>query len=68
MVHASSGKRHYKLLCVLTAIVLIALWSMFTGSVTLKWSTNNINKFSDYLDSMILDDLDVLVGTKQDII
>ncbi|CAJ2643086.1 unnamed protein product [Trifolium pratense] len=60
MVHASAGKRHYKLLCALTAIVLIALWSMFTGSVTLKWSTNNINQFSDDLDSMILDDLDVL--------
>lgn len=59
-MHASAGKRHYKL-CALTAIVLIALWSMFTGTVTLKWSTNNVNQFSDGLDSMILEDLDVLV-------
>jgi len=60
-MHASAtGKRHYKL-CALAAIVLIALWSMFTGSITLKWSTNNLNPFSDDLDSMILDDLDVLV-------
>ncbi|KAI5402987.1 uncharacterized protein LOC127081798 isoform X2 [Lathyrus oleraceus] len=58
-MHASAGKRHYKL-CALTAIVLIALWSMFTGTVTLKWSTNNVNQFSDGLDSMILEDLDVL--------
>ncbi|XP_058785333.1 uncharacterized protein LOC131660176 isoform X1 [Vicia villosa] len=56
---ASVGKRHY-MLCALTAIVLIALWSMFTGTVTLKWSTNNLNQFSDGLDSMILEDLDVL--------
>ncbi|CAK8568988.1 unnamed protein product [Lathyrus sativus] len=58
-MHASAGNRHYKL-CALTAIVLIALWSMFTGTVTLKWSTNNVNQFSDGLDSMILEDLDVL--------
>lgn len=59
-MHASAaGKRHYKL-CALAAIVLIALWFMFTGSITLKLSINNLNPFSDDLDSMILDDLDVL--------
>ncbi|RHN70995.1 hypothetical protein MtrunA17_Chr3g0141491 [Medicago truncatula] len=30
------------------------------GSITLKLSINNLNPFSDDLDSMILDDLDVL--------
>lgn len=59
-MHArAAGKRHYKL-CALAAIVLIALWFMFTGSITLKLSINNLNPFSDDLDSMILDDLDVL--------
>lgn len=63
-MHASAaGKRHYKL-CALAAIVLIALWFMFTGSITLKLSINNLNPFSDDLDSMILNDLDVLVGTQ----
>ncbi|CAI8599986.1 unnamed protein product [Vicia faba] len=58
-MHASAGKNHYKL-CAWTVIVLIALWSLFTGTVTLKWSTNNLNQFLDGLDSMILEDLDVL--------
>ena len=52
---AGVGKKHYKL-WVLAAIVLVALWFMFTGSVTLKWSRD-----SDDFDSAILDDLDVLV-------
>ncbi|KAK7351701.1 hypothetical protein VNO77_11327 [Canavalia gladiata] len=49
-------KRHYKL-WVLAVIILVALWSMFTGSVTLKWSAISN---SDDFDSMILEDLDVL--------
>ncbi len=44
----------------LAAILLLAFWSMFTGSVTLKWSASNLSRFSDGLDSPILDDLDVL--------
>lgn len=45
-------------LWVLAAIVLVALWTMFTGyAVTIRWSAGNLNQ----LDSMILEDLDVLV-------
>ncbi|KAI4316805.1 hypothetical protein L6164_024748 [Bauhinia variegata] len=53
------GKTHYKF-WVLAAIILLALWSMFTGSVTLKWSAGNLASLSDEFDSRILDDLDVL--------
>lgn len=45
----------------LAAIILLAVWSMFTGSVTLKWSASNLTRFSDSTDSLILDDLDILV-------
>lgn len=45
----------------LVAIILLAVWSMFTGSVTLKWSAGNLTRFSDTADSLILDDLDILV-------
>ena len=54
-----SSRNHYKF-WVLAAIILLALWSMFTGSVTLKWSAGNLTHFSDDFDSRILDDLDVL--------
>ncbi|WCJ35163.1 hypothetical protein M5689_016429 [Euphorbia peplus] len=54
------GKVRYKF-WVLSAILLLALWSMFTGSVTLKWSTGNLNHLSDDLDLQIHDDdLDIL--------
>ncbi|KAG5033890.1 hypothetical protein AAZX31_04G032200 [Glycine max] len=51
----TNSKRHL-LLWILAAVILIALWSMFAGSVTLKWSLSN----NDDLDSTILEDLDVL--------
>ncbi|KAI3910962.1 hypothetical protein MKW92_024110 [Papaver armeniacum] len=54
------GKGKYKFWA-LAAILLLAFWSMFTGTVTLKWSAGNLNRFSDdLLDSPIHDDLDVL--------
>ncbi|KAL2489380.1 hypothetical protein Fot_42672 [Forsythia ovata] len=53
------GRGRYKI-WVLGAIVLLALWSMFTTSVTLKWSTVNLKHSSDGLDSTIHGDLDVL--------
>ena len=56
----NNNKGHYKF-WVLAAIVLLALWSMFTGSVTLKWSAGNLTRFSHDLDSLTLEDLDVLV-------
>lgn len=62
---SDAGKRHHYKLWVLAAIVVVALWSMLTGSVNLKWSAGNlINQFSDGLDYMNLEDLDVLVTHK----
>ncbi|KAK7291183.1 hypothetical protein RIF29_06121 [Crotalaria pallida] len=56
------GKGHYKLLWVfLVAIIFLALWSIFTGSLTLKWRAENLTFFSHDFDSNTLDDdLDVL--------
>ncbi|OMO84349.1 hypothetical protein COLO4_22102 [Corchorus olitorius] len=53
------GKGRYKFWA-LAAILLLAFWSMFTGTVTLRWSAGNLNSLSDDLDSPIHDDLDVL--------
>ncbi|XP_044470515.1 uncharacterized protein LOC123199544 isoform X2 [Mangifera indica] len=53
------GKGRYKVWA-LAAILLLALWSMFTGTVTLRWSAGNLNRFTDDIDSPIHDDLDVL--------
>ncbi|XP_022875426.1 uncharacterized protein LOC111393890 [Olea europaea var. sylvestris] len=53
------GRGRYKI-WVLGAIVLLALWSMFTTSVTLKWSAVNLKHSSDALDLSIHGDLDVL--------
>ena len=57
------AKTSYKF-WVLFAALLLALWSMFTGSVTLKWSViGNLSRFSDDLKSPNYDDLDILVRT-----
>ncbi|KAK0603188.1 hypothetical protein LWI29_002294 [Acer saccharum] len=53
------GKGRYKFWA-LAAILLLAFWSIFTGTVTLRWSAGNLNRLSDDLDSPIHDDLDVL--------
>ncbi|KAF3775560.1 hypothetical protein EJ110_NYTH50100 [Nymphaea thermarum] len=54
------GKNRYKLWAVV-AILLLAFWSMFAGTVTLKWSAGNLMRFSsDGFDGPIQDDLDVL--------
>ena len=55
------GKGRYKFWA-LGAILLLALWSMFTGTVTLRWSAGNLNRISDDFDTPIHDDLDVLVS------
>ncbi|KAI3688898.1 hypothetical protein L2E82_46822 [Cichorium intybus] len=54
------SKGRYKLWAI-AAILLLALWSMFTGSVTLKWSgAGNVNNpLSDSFDSPVRD-LDIL--------
>ncbi|KAF2302286.1 hypothetical protein GH714_033988 [Hevea brasiliensis] len=51
------GKGRYKFWA-LAAILLLAFWSMFTGTVTLRWSAGNLNSLSDDLDAPIHDDLD----------
>lgn len=56
------GKGRYKFWA-LAAILLLAFWSMFTGTVTLRWSAGNLNRLSDDLDTPLHDDLDVLVST-----
>lgn len=53
------GKGRYKFWA-LAAILLLAFWSMFTGSVTLKWSAGNLARASDDIDAPIHGDLDVL--------
>ncbi|KAF3446301.1 hypothetical protein FNV43_RR11480 [Rhamnella rubrinervis] len=53
------GKSRYKL-WVLSAILLLAFWSMLTGSVTLKLSAGNLARFSDEFDLTNFDDLDIL--------
>ncbi|XP_038720624.1 uncharacterized protein LOC120013065 [Tripterygium wilfordii] len=53
------GKGRYKFWA-LAAILLLAFWSMFTGTVTLRWSAGNFNRLSDDIDIQIHDDLDVL--------
>ncbi|KAL3734139.1 hypothetical protein ACJRO7_023483 [Eucalyptus globulus] len=54
------GRSAYKF-WVLAAILLLAFWSMLTGSVTLKWSAGNLARFSsDLLDLPSYEDLDIL--------
>ncbi|XP_059636741.1 uncharacterized protein LOC132278858 [Cornus florida] len=53
------GRGRYKFWA-LAAILLLAFWSMLTGTVTLKWSAGNLNPVSDDFDLHIPDDLDVL--------
>ncbi|KAL0391979.1 UNVERIFIED_CONTAM: hypothetical protein Sradi_2420700 [Sesamum radiatum] len=53
------GRGRYKLWA-LGAIFLLAVWSMFTGSVTLKSSAVNVKHPSGDLGSSIHGDLDIL--------
>uniref|UniRef100_A0A7N0UC20 Uncharacterized protein n=1 Tax=Kalanchoe fedtschenkoi TaxID=63787 RepID=A0A7N0UC20_KALFE len=53
------GRGRYKFWA-LAAILLLAFWSMFTGTITLRWSAGNLNRISDDSDTRISDDLDVL--------
>ncbi|CAK9320651.1 unnamed protein product [Citrullus colocynthis] len=53
------GKGRYKFWA-LAVILLLAFWSMFTGTVSLRWSAGNLNGLSDDIDFNIHDDLDVL--------
>ncbi|GMH24628.1 hypothetical protein Nepgr_026471 [Nepenthes gracilis] len=53
------GKGRYKFWA-LGAILLLAFWSMFTGTVTLRWSAGNLDRLSDAINAPLRDDLDVL--------
>ncbi|CAK7349284.1 unnamed protein product [Dovyalis caffra] len=53
------GKTRYKF-WVLSAILLLAFWSMFAGSVTLKWSTGDLSQHPDNLGFQTQDDADIL--------
>lgn len=53
------GKGRYKFYA-LAAIILLAFWSMLTGTVTLRFSAGNLNHFSDDIASPIRDDFDIL--------
>ncbi|GJN33031.1 hypothetical protein PR202_gb21588 [Eleusine coracana subsp. coracana] len=45
----------------LAAVALLALWSMFAASVTLRWSSGDLAAtFSDVTDHPLIDDLDPL--------
>nr|XP_009787249.1 PREDICTED: uncharacterized protein LOC104235226 [Nicotiana sylvestris] len=53
------GRGRYKFWA-LAAILLLAFWSMFTGTVTLRWSAGNLNGLSDYFNVPLSDNLDVI--------
>lgn len=56
------GRGSYKFWA-FAAILLLAFWSMLTGTVTLRWSAGNLNAISDNIDIPLPEDLDVLVRT-----
>ncbi|KAK4741784.1 hypothetical protein SAY87_025372 [Trapa incisa] len=53
------GRGRYKFWA-LAAILLLACWSMFTGTVSLRWSAGNLDSLYDDLDIHVQDDVDVL--------
>ncbi|KAG8384027.1 hypothetical protein BUALT_Bualt04G0075400 [Buddleja alternifolia] len=53
------GRGRYKFWA-LAAILLLAFWSMLTGTVSLRWSAGDLNNFHDDYHSPAFDDLDVL--------
>ncbi|WOK99220.1 hypothetical protein Cni_G07932 [Canna indica] len=53
------GKGRYKFWA-LAAILLLAFWSMFTGTVTLRWSAGDLTRLERHLDGPVRADLDIL--------
>lgn len=53
------GRGRYKFWA-LAAILVLAFWSLLTGSVTLNCSTRNLNPLLDHFGSPFHNDLDVL--------
>ncbi|XVF17873.1 hypothetical protein REPUB_Repub10bG0162200 [Reevesia pubescens] len=59
------GKCRYKFWAI-GAILLLAFWALFTGTVTVWWFANNLNHFFDDLDSLIHNNLDDLEMKERD--
>ncbi|KAK1439128.1 hypothetical protein QVD17_04943 [Tagetes erecta] len=57
---SSFNRGRYKF-CALCAIILLAFWSMLTGTVTLRYSAANLNRLSDDItvSSSVLDVLEI---------
>ncbi|KAK6150915.1 hypothetical protein DH2020_015847 [Rehmannia glutinosa] len=53
------GRSRYKFWA-LAAILLLAFWSMLTGTVTLRWSAGDLNRVREDYSSPASEDLDVL--------
>ncbi|XP_078430408.1 polyol transporter, putative (DUF1195) [Wolffia australiana] len=53
------GRGKYKF-WLLFAIVLLAFWSLFTGTVTLHWSAGDLNSLAGDVPLPMYDDIDVL--------
>ncbi|GMH13883.1 hypothetical protein Nepgr_015724 [Nepenthes gracilis] len=53
------GKYNYKIWA-MAALLLLSLWSMFTGTITLKSSVGNLINDHNDIGSTTLDDLDIL--------
>ncbi|KAI3451718.1 hypothetical protein Pfo_008383 [Paulownia fortunei] len=53
------GRGRYKFWA-LAAILLLAFWSMLTGTVTLRWSAGDLNRVDEDYNSPAAKDLDVL--------
>lgn len=58
-VMVMAGKGRYKVWA-LAGILLLAFWSVVTGSVTLQWSDGHLGTLSDDVNSFGGDDLDIL--------
>lgn len=54
------GRGRYKFWA-FACILLLAFWSMLTGTVNLRWSAGNIDRFSNDFRSLAAEDLDALV-------
>ena len=54
------GRGRYKFYA-FAALLLLAFWSMFTGTVTLRLSIGNLNRLSEDLGVRNYDHLDALV-------
>lgn len=58
----SNGKNRYYKFWALSAILLLAFWSLFTGSITLKSTSGNLSLFSDDVEDFPnYYDFDILV-------